>query len=122
VRNAIAAIIGSLALASCALWNHANQRPLVGEWRYADATQNCQYVFAADGSFSGTVALRGKKISQFTGRWRLEHSRLMYVYTGDALGRIPPGSTDQDKLLAIAPDRFEIEAADGSRRTYRRVR
>ena len=121
MRNAFAAVICSLIFAACAAWNHGNQRPLVGEWRYADATQTCQYVFSPDGSFHGSVTLRGKKVSQFSGRWRVEGSRLMYVYTGDALGRIPAGSTDQDTLLAVAQDRFEIEAADGSRRVYRRL-
>lgn len=103
------------------MWDAAAARRLTGEWRYADATQSCQYVFTADGTFRGSVVLAGKKVSQFTGRWRVDGDRLMYLYTGDALGRIPAGATDADKLLAVASDHFEIQAADGTRRTYRRI-
>lgn len=95
---------------------------LVGEWRYADATQSCQYAFAGDGTFHGTVALNGEKISQFSGRWSASGNTLSYEYINDALGRIPPGSIDHDKLLKVSAEWFEIEAADGSRRIYRRVR
>lgn len=95
---------------------------LVGEWRYSDPVQSCQYVFARDGSFRGTVTLRGRKVSEFAGRWTLRDNHLMYEYTSDALGSIPAGSKDQDKLLSVAADHFEIEAADGSRRRYQRVK
>jgi hypothetical protein len=46
---------------------------------------------------------------------------LLYTYLSDALGRIPAGATDRDKLLGIQKDFFLIEAADGSRRRYLRV-
>jgi hypothetical protein len=114
-------LIVSWLAVSCASSSGTTSRGLTGEWRYADATQSCQYTFTADGNFRGSVALAGKKVSQFTGRWRIEGNRLMYLYTGDALGRSPVGATDEDKLVAVAPDHFEIEAADGSHRTYRRI-
>jgi hypothetical protein len=120
VRKALL-VLCSLLTVSCALLTRATERQLAGEWRYADAKQSCQYLFSPDGTFRGTVALGGRKVSQFAGKWRVEGKRLMYVYTSDALGRIPPGSTDQDELVVVAADRFEIEAADGSHRTYRRV-
>ena len=122
VRHALLLVICSSLLASCALWSGLTARRLTGEWRYADATQSCQYVFSADGTFRGAVSLSGKKVSQFTGRWRIQGNRLMYLYTGDARGRIPAGSTDEDTLITVTRDHFDIEAADGSRRTYRRVR
>lgn len=122
MRNAARLVICSIFLTSCAIWSGAAARRLTGEWRYADATQSCQYVFTADGTFHGTVSLSGKKVSQFTGRWKVEGDRLMYLYTGDTLGRIPPGATDEDKLVTVTADHFEIEAGDGSRRTYNRVR
>ncbi|MFL6584386.1 MAG: hypothetical protein ACJ8KU_07690 [Chthoniobacterales bacterium] len=115
--------VGLLLLASCVspAGGHA-RRQLIGEWRYADRVQRCQYRFAPDDTFAGEVAYRGKRVSQFAGRWSVRGDKLLYRYTSDALGRIAPGSTDSDRLLAVAENYFEIEAADGSRRRYERVR
>lgn len=121
MRYASAVCISLCLITACATWTSSAAQRLTGKWRYADSAQSCDYVFAADGTFSGTVSLAGKKVSQFTGRWRVEGDRLMYLYTGDALGRIPAGATDEDKLLKVAPDHFEIEAGDGTRRRYQRT-
>ena len=108
-------------MVSCAgLQSRAASR-LLGEWRYADKTQSCRYVFKRDGSFSGEVIHRKKLISKFTGRWSVTGTNLLYTYTSDALNRIPTGATDRDKLLSVEPEFFVIEAADGSRRKYDRV-
>ncbi|MEY2504179.1 MAG: hypothetical protein QOJ05_1321 [Verrucomicrobiota bacterium] len=108
-------------LASCAGVETSNRNSLVGEWRYADLTQTCHYAFKKDGTFTGEVIYRTKLISKFTGRWVVNGNALLYTYLSDALGRIPAGATDRDKLLGIQKDFFLIEAADGSRRRYLRV-
>ena len=109
-------------MASCAglRWNSPGS--LVGEWRYADKIQSCHYVFDRDGTFKGEVVYHTKLISKFTGRWSVEGDALLYTYLGDALDRIPAGATDRDKLLSVHREFFIIEAADGSKRKYLRIR
>jgi hypothetical protein len=109
-------------LVSCAAVPRDHRTILAGEWLYSDASQSCRYVFAKDGTFSGEVKANGESVSRFKGRWAVEGDALLYEYTGDALGRIPPGTRDRDKLLKTAQTEFVIEANDGNQRTYRRVR
>ena len=95
---------------------------LVGEWRYADRIQACRYVFNRDGSFEGDVVYQTELVSKFKGRWSARDDVLHYRYISDALHKIPAGTTDRDKLLSVQRDYFIIEAANGSRRKYLRVR
>lgn len=110
-------------LASCATGsNHSpRQSDLVGQWQYADATQSCRYVFSGDGTFRANVAIRGRVVSKFTGRWSVAGNALLYQYLTDQRGEVAPGSTDRDKLLAVEKDHFIIQAADGSQRRYERL-
>jgi hypothetical protein len=107
---------------SCAAVRSTTQSKLAGEWRYTDKIQSCHYVFNGDGSFNGEVTYHGKLISKFTGRWSVQGHALLYHYTGDSLHRIPVGATDRDTLLLVQNNSFTIEAADGSKRTYSRIR
>ena len=109
-------------LVSCAIAPRSPRVTLAGEWLYKDPVQSCRYVFSKDGTFSGEVTQRGESLSRFTGKWAVEDGALLYEYTADALGRIPPGTRDRDTLLETERDHFVIEASDGSRRTYRRIR
>ena len=109
-------------LVSCAGLESRPPSSLVGEWRYADKTQGCHYVFNRNGRFSGDVVYHGKLISKFTGRWSVDGDALLYTYVSDALDRIPAGATDRDKLLAVHKEFFVIEAADGSKRKYLRIK
>jgi hypothetical protein len=116
-----------LALMLCLMASCAGVRPqspssLVGEWRYADRIQACHYVFNRDGSFEGDVVYHAKLISKFKGRWSVADDILLYTYVSDALHRIPAGATDRDKLLSVHREFFVIEAVDGSKRKYHRVR
>jgi hypothetical protein len=97
-------------------------RRLVGDWRYADQMQSCRYSFKSDGSFTGTVRQQSKLVSKFTGRWSITGQTLHYRYLSDALGSIPAGATDQDQLLEVKKDHFDIQAANGERRRYVRAR
>lgn len=108
-------------LVSCAAFP-TPRRSLAGEWRYADSTQSCYYDFGVNGTFRGNVTYQHKLLSKFTGRWSLTGNTLNYKYTRDVLGRIAPGTLDHDKLLSVRRDFFVIEAADGSKRKYFRVR
>jgi len=78
--------------------------------------------FNRDGSFKGEVVYHAKLISKFTGRWSVDGDALLYTYISDELDRIPAGATDRDKLLSVHREFFIIEAADGSKRKYLRVR
>lgn len=121
-RMKIVAALTLCLLASCAGVQPTSPNSLVGEWRYADKTQGCHYVFDRDGAFHGDVVYHGKTISKFTGRWSVDGDALLYTYISDALNRIPAGATDRDRLLRIEREFFIIEAADGSKRKYLRVR
>ncbi len=108
-------------LVSCAAVDRDPAMTLAGEWLYKDPAQSCRYLFKNDGTFSGEVTQRGESLSRFRGKWAVQGDALLYEYTGDALGRIPPGTRDRDKLLEVRKDEFIIEASDGSRRSYRRI-
>src|SRR5436190_19021743 len=109
-------------MASCTGLQPHSPSSLVGEWRYADEIQSCYYVFSRDGSFNGEVVYHAKLISKFAGRWSIDGDTLFYAYIRDELDRIPAGATDRDKLLSVRRDSFIIEAADGKRRKYLRIR
>ena len=109
-------------LVSCAITPCDPRLALVGEWLYEDAAQSCRYIFDKQGTFTGEVRQGGQSLSRFRGTWSVEGDALLYQYTGDELGRIPAGTRDRDKLLKTTPREFVIEATDGSRRIYRRVR
>jgi len=120
--KAVLAFISLLLLAACATVDSpGGARRLVGNWRYTDQLQSCQYSFKNDGSFTGEVKLRKKLISKFTGWWSVRGHTLLYSYVSDALGRIPAGATDRDQLLEIRKDSFVIQAANGERRRYLRM-
>lgn len=108
-------------LASCATGLRPRQSDLVGQWRYADKTQSCGYIFSPDGTFRAEVAIGGKTISKFTGRWSVKGDALLYEYLTDQRGEIATGSKDRDKLLEVTKDHFLIEAGDGSHRRYVRL-
>lgn len=117
--KAFLALISLLSIAACTtLTGPGPDKRLVGNWRYADRTQSCQYSFKSDGSFTGEVRMRSKLVSEFRGRWSVKGQTLHYRYLSDALGRIPAGATDQDQLLEIGKDSFLIRAANGAERRY----
>ncbi|MDP9099559.1 MAG: hypothetical protein M3N48_11290 [Verrucomicrobiota bacterium] len=120
--KAVLAFISLLSLAACATFDSPGRaRQLVGNWRYMDQVQSCQYSFKDDGSFTGEVMLRKKLISKFKGRWSVRDQTVLYSYVSDSLGRIPAGATDRDQLLKINKDSFVIQAANGDRRRYVRI-
>ena len=118
----VPALIFAVLLTSCATLEPQNRNRFVGSWLYADKVQSCRYSFNSDGSFSGEVTLHQATISRFTGRWNVEKEALLYTYLSDAFGRIPPGATDRDQVLEVSHDSFVIQAANGERRRYRRIR
>ena len=115
-------LLSLFLLISCATTPGDPSLALAGEWLYKDPAQSCRYVFKKDGTFSGEVSQEGQALSRFRGNWSVQGDALLYEYTGDELGRIEPGTRDRDKLLSTAPSEFVIEASDGSRRVYRRIR
>jgi hypothetical protein len=121
--KAILAFLSILLITACAsIESQSRVRELVGDWRYADKIQCCRYSFSLDGSFTGEVRLQERLVSKFTGLWSIKERSLHYTYLSDALGRIPPGATDRDELLEVKKDSFIIQAANGDRRRYMRLR
>src|SRR3954470_10196853 len=118
----VLAVLSLLAVASCASLDRRNPSDLVGPWRYVDSSQSCDYSFKDDGSFTGAVKHEKKVVSKFTGRWSVKGGALLYTYISDEFDRIPAGATDRDQLVEVTKDSFLIQAANGERRRYRRVR
>ena len=121
--KAILTFASILLITACASTESQSRvRELVGDWRYADKIQSCRYSFSRDGSFTGEVRLRARLVSKFAGRWSITGQSLHYTYLSDALGRIPAGAMDRDELLEVKKDSFVIQAANGDRRRYMRMR
>ncbi|PYJ89162.1 MAG: hypothetical protein DME70_02675 [Verrucomicrobia bacterium] len=120
--KSVLALFFVLSIVSCASVERGTRTELVGHWRYMDKKQSCDYSFKRDGSFTGEVRQHARLVSKFTGRWTVRHQVLLYTYISDAFGRIPSGATDRDQLLEVNEDSFLIQAANGDRRRYRRVR
>jgi hypothetical protein len=121
--RAILAFLSILLITACtSVESQSRVRELVGDWRYADEVQSCRYSFSRDGSFTGEVRLQKRLVSKFTGRWSIKGQSLHYTYLSDSLGSIPAGATDRDELLEVKRDSFIIQAANGARRRYVRMR
>jgi hypothetical protein len=118
----IALVFIACLFASCSSLPADKRASLVGAWRYADAGQSCRYHFKKDGTFVGEIHLEAKLVSKFRGAWTVQGDYLLYRYTSDELRLIPVGATDRDKLLSVQRGSFLIEAANGSRRRYLRLR
>ena len=122
LMKAVLVLISLFLVAACTnLESLSPARQLVGDWRYVDQIQSCQYSFKGDGSFTGAVKQREKLVSKFTGRWSIAGRTLHYRYVSDTLGSIPAGATDEDQLLEVKRNFFVIQAANGERRRYLRV-
>ncbi|MFN2475390.1 MAG: hypothetical protein ABR526_03495 [Chthoniobacterales bacterium] len=119
LRIALASIL--LAVTSCASTSKRPDAKLIGRWRAGNQSQTAEYSFAADGTFGGSVKSGATTISKFTGKWAVVDGAINYEYTGDALGSIPAGTKDRDRLLEVTDAYYVIEAKDGSRRRYVRV-
>ena len=116
-------VLLAISVVSCATAGKPPRRDaLIGKWRSANGAQVGEYRFLPNGTFTGSVTSGGGLLAKFTGRWALREGAIAYEYLTDATGNIPPGTKDQDKLVAISADRYTIQAADGSRRNYVRVR
>ena len=112
----------ALCALSCAVTPRRTASPLLGKWRSENRGQIGEYLFLGDGTFSGSVASKGTVLAKFTGAWSLRDGVIYYEYRTDEIGNIAPGTKDQDKLIEISPEKYTIQAADGSRRIYERVR
>jgi hypothetical protein len=93
---------------------------LVGHWRTANGPLTVDWVFHGDGTFSGSLERRGERVSDFTGTWVLEGTRLHSEYTGDTSGAIEVGHNDRDTFLEFTYNHFVIQTRTGNRR-YARV-
>ena len=111
----------ALLATSCASTSKRPDAKLVGHWRAANQSQTAEYSFSADGTFTGSVKSGATTISKFTGKWALVNGAINYEYTADALGSIPAGTKDRDRLIEVTAGYYVIEAKDGSRRRYVRV-
>jgi len=103
----------------------ANAQPkpaqLIGHWRTADPHFSCDIMFAADGTFSGHIQQNGAVVSTFAGKWSLSGDNLDYIYTKSS-PQDAPLRKDRDRLIEVTKDYYVVEAYDGNRRKYSRIR
>lgn len=114
-------LLFALCAVGCVTTAVRPEATLVGRWRYQNAQQLAEYIFAQDGSFVGHVSSRGVVVADFTGKWSLTPEAIVYEYTSDKKGSIAPGTRDRDQLVSLGPDAYVIQARDGSQRKYVRV-
>lgn len=110
-----------LLMTSVAAGAQPKPAQLVGRWRSSDAHLSCEITFAADGTFSGHIDLDREVVSTFAGKWSLSGDKLEYTYTRSSPQNAPLGH-DRDRLIELTKGYYVIEANDGSRRKYLRVR
>lgn len=94
---------------------------LVGRWRAVYAPFTVDWEFDGNGTFSGSIARNGKRISDFTGVWVLEGTLLQSEYTSDTSGVVDAGYIDRDVFLELNNNYFIVQTRTGLRR-YDRVK
>ncbi len=94
---------------------HALEIPpelLVGQWRTVHGPLTVDWVFHGNDTFSGSVARRGERVSDFTGNWVLEGTWLHSEYTSDTSGAIDVGYNDRDTFLEFTYNHFRHSNTD----------
>ena len=94
---------------------------LVGHWRYLGDTQNVDYTFKADGTFTGKMTEDGNVVLEISGEWSLDGNKLVYEIKKASPEIIKPGTVDRDKITEITRDYYIIETEYYARRQYSRV-
>lgn len=93
---------------------------LIGDWIRAEDSLSCVNSFHRDGTFSGHCFDNGLETWVFSGDWSVHGDVLRYQYKESSLDRVPAGTEDTDKIIAVAPDYYIVEGGDGVQRKYRR--
>jgi len=126
IRRFFLVAVAVIFLASCTPHNAIlrEERPiialeLVGSWKFEDGQGTfCLLHFGKDGMFDGYLVKNSNK-QAFSGTWQLREDRIVYGYA-------TPGSVagvkDEDKIIELKPKYFVIEARDGGRRQYNKMR
>lgn len=120
LRGTFASLAAGVFLtASAALARSDLRAQLIGVWHIEDQELSSSMAFFQDGSFEGSVSRAGKSLWKCRGSWRIAGRWLHYKYTESNLARIPPGTTDRDKVVDVSDDTLILEGEAG-RETYKR--
>jgi hypothetical protein len=100
----------------------STEKELLGRWLMEEPSGlECTVEFAPDGTFHGNAAKQNKTLWEFAGKWSLKDDIIYYTYTKSNLSKIPPGYKEQDHLLEVTKDYFDVESAKGGKKRYQKV-
>ena len=119
MRALLLAILGVISATSPQ--TAITREQLIGHWRWFDSARSIDYVFRADGIFTGHAAEGDIVVAEFKGKWSVESGFLLYEYISDSSGHAPQGAKDRDQLLEVTKDYYVIRARTGAERKYMRV-
>ena len=94
---------------------------LVGTWRYTADEQTVTYSFDRNGSFTAEAKGEGS-LRTFRGLWELKGDVITYTFTADSGAGQMEGKQDTDRLERVDESSLAIVVADGTHRTYWRVK
>ena len=101
----------------------SDEKKFVGQWQHEEKEGlMAQYVFRANGSYTGELRREGELVRKFEGLWRIDEGMIIYTYTSDSLAQVPIGTTEKDRIVGVSEDSYTIEAGDHLQRTYFRVK
>lgn len=94
---------------------------LVGTWRYSNDQQTATYSFERNGTFTAESKTENS-VRKFRGVWELKDGAIIYTFTSDSGGGQMVGRKDADRLEQVDQSSLVIIVADGTHRTYWRVK
>jgi hypothetical protein len=104
----------------CSLARASDCDDLLGDWHRTQGAVTCENSFRKDGTFDGRCANGSAVLWEFSGNWTVSGDVLQYEYKKSSLVRIPAGTKDADKLIAVTPGYYIVKGTDGVQRRYDR--
>jgi hypothetical protein len=98
----------SILVSLSAFAGDGTSEQLIGHWQYTNEVKKgtSDLTFRRDGTFSGKVALEGKVVWEFAGKWSLQDRTLSYDHTSSSGARIPIGTKDRDEIVEVTKTYF----------------
>ncbi len=95
----------------------AGEPDIVGKWQYSDGRgYTCVLSFNPNGTFDGHLGNKNEAHLAFAGTWKRKENRILYTY------KRPQPAKDEDKIIALEPTFFIIQAQNGEQRRYERIK
>jgi hypothetical protein len=122
VRQTLAVLALGTCLQLALADGYSRNSRLVGRWIHDGPDSVATLALAADGTWSGTVTLRGQPEAQFEGKWLTDKDYIYWLYTKSSTPKVKPGARDKDKLMEIGDDYFVLHTRDNREPKYVRTK